>query len=259
MTTDCLRILANALLAVKEKQLVYDRPMQNRIAERRDALGLSQRELAKRANTSGQQIGMLERGERGLDTEWLRRLAIALECSPVDLLPADMAQHVPPPQLPAPPAEPEKTAFIEEVDVRSGAGGGGVDSLELTRTDEWGNHIATDDVRGEWGIPLDYVRYELRVAPKRTRIVEVIGDSMSPTLESGDRVMVNLADVAPSPGGVFVLWDGLGVVVKRLEYIPGSDPIAVKIISDNPAHTTYERTIEEIRIIGRAVWYGRRM
>lgn len=258
MTTYCLRILANVLLAVKEKQLVYDRHMQNRIAERRDALGLSQRELAKRANTSGQQIGMLERGDRGLDTEWLRRLSIALECSPVDLLPVDMAQHAPPP-TPTRSAEPEKISFIDEVDVRSGAGGGGVDSLELTRTDEWGNQIAADAVRGDWGIPTDYVRYELRVAPKQTRIIEVIGDSMSPTLASGDRVMVNLADVVPSPGGVFVLWDGLGVVVKRLEYIPGSDPIAVKIISDNPAHTTYERTIEEIRIIGRAVWYGRRM
>lgn len=61
--------------------------MKNRIEEWRTRRRLSQRALAKLAGTSGQQIGMLERGERGLDVEWLKRLSKPLECDPADLLP----------------------------------------------------------------------------------------------------------------------------------------------------------------------------
>jgi hypothetical protein len=55
------------------------------------------------------------------------------------------------------------------------------------------------------------------------------------------------------------LWDGLGIVVKRLDYIPGSDPATVEIISDNTLHKRYERTVEEAHIIGRVVWFARKL
>jgi phage repressor protein C with HTH and peptisase S24 domain len=61
--------------------------MRNRIAERRRQLGLTKAEVARRLGTSKQHYGRLESGETGLDAEWLRRLAKALTCRPVDLLP----------------------------------------------------------------------------------------------------------------------------------------------------------------------------
>lgn len=61
----------------------------------------------------------------------------------------------------------------------------------------------------------------------------------------------------PNPPGVFVLDDGMGLVAKRLEHIPNSDPPAVRVISDNKLYPEYERTAEEIRIIGRIRWFAR--
>jgi hypothetical protein len=61
----------------------------------------------------------------------------------------------------------------------------------------------------------------------------------------------------PTPPGIFVLDDGMGLVAKRLEHIPNSDPPAVRVISDNKLYPEYERTAEEIRIIGRIRWFAR--
>ena len=48
--------------------------------------GLTQDGLGKRVGTGRSQIVKLERGERRLTVEWMRRLAQALECHPADLL-----------------------------------------------------------------------------------------------------------------------------------------------------------------------------
>jgi hypothetical protein len=46
--------------------------------------------------------------------------------------------------------------------------------------------------------------------------------------------LVDLGRRSPTPPGIFVLDDGMGLVAKRLEHIPSSDPPRVRIISDNP-------------------------
>ncbi len=53
--------------------------------------------------------------------------------------------------------------------------------------------------------------------------------------------------------------DGMGLVAKRLEHVPNSDPPAVRIISDNPLYRPYECTAGEINIIGRIRWFAREM
>lgn len=60
--------------------------MANRIKEWRLKRGLSMQALAERAGTSRQQIHKLERGERRLTEDWMRRIAAIVDCSPADLL-----------------------------------------------------------------------------------------------------------------------------------------------------------------------------
>lgn len=144
---------------------------------------------------------------------------------------------------------------IEEIDVRGGMGGGGEALLEVDHR----NGYSRDAASGEWSIPSAYLQGELRVNASRVKIIPVVGDSMSPTLESGDRVMVNTTDRRPSPPGVFAIWDGFGVVVKRLEVIPNSDPPTIRLLSDNSRHSAYERTADEVNILGRVVWVARRL
>lgn len=64
---------------------VIDAP--NRIRELRIAAGLSQQALGDRIGVSKVTISELERGLMKLDTEYMRRLADALDVLPADLLP----------------------------------------------------------------------------------------------------------------------------------------------------------------------------
>lgn len=59
--------------------------------------------------------------------------------------------------------------------------------------------------------------------------------------------------------GILVLDDGMGLVAKRLEHLSNSDPPAVRFISDNHFYAPYERSAEEIRIIGRIRLFAREM
>ena len=102
-----------------------------------------------------------------------------------------------------------------------------------------------------------WIKEKLKASPSQLRIMHVEGDSMAPTLLSGDTVLVDMARRTPNPPGIFVLDDGMGLVAKRLEHIPNSDPPAVRVISDNPVYSPYERSAEEIHIIGRIRWFAR--
>ena len=110
-----------------------------------------------------------------------------------------------------------------------------------------------------WIFSRQYLADELRLPVSELVVLEVIGDSMEPTLHSGDRVLVNMADTRVSQPGIFVLWDGDGTVVKRLELIPSTKPQKLKRISDNPLHSTYEVLLESTKVVGRVVWIARRM
>ena len=104
-----------------------------------------------------------------------------------------------------------------------------------------------------------WIRDRLRAAPSMLRVMAVHGDSMTPTLNDGDVILVDMNQRSPIPPGIFVLHDGMGLVAKRLEHVPMSDPPRVRIISDNSRYTPYEGTADEVNIVGRVRWYGREM
>jgi phage repressor protein C with HTH and peptisase S24 domain len=104
-----------------------------------------------------------------------------------------------------------------------------------------------------------WIRDRLKAAPSMLRVMAVQGDSMMPTLNEGDVILVDMTQRSPIPPGIFVLHDGMGLVAKRLEHVPMSDPPRVRIISDNGRYTPYDCTADEINIIGRVRWYGREL
>ncbi len=141
-------------------------------------------------------------------------------------------------------AETTSTVRIPEYEFRAGMGGGGVVSNERER-----DFLA---------LPRSYLE-QMQLVSADLITIEVQGDSMSPTLESGDRIMVNRKDKNPASGGVFAIHDSDVLVVKRVERIPATSPVRLKLISDNPIHGTYEVPAEETNILGRVVWYGRKL
>ncbi len=133
------------------------------------------------------------------------------------------------------------TIQIRELDVRAYAGDGAAHLEDVP------------DIRREWQLPRDMIKGHTSAPQDKLRIITVFGDSMEPTLQPGARVLIDTDDRTPSPPGMFVCWDGLGLVIKRVELIAHSDPLTVRLTSDNPHYTAYERTIDEAHISGRVI------
>jgi transcriptional regulator with XRE-family HTH domain len=139
------------------------------------------------------------------------------------------------------PLGDETMLRIEELDVRAGAGAGA-------------NLVGGKErIVAEWQVPTGIVRGYSTAPSHELRIITVMGDSMEPALLPGQRVLVDTGDKKPSPPGIFVVWDGLGLVVKRVQVIPHSEPPRVRITSDNAKYDPYERTLEEAYIQGRVI------
>lgn len=95
--------------------------------------------------------------------------------------------------------------------------------------------------------------------PRNLSIVRVEGDSMSPTLNSGDDILVDLGDAGERlRDGIYVLRADEVVVVKRIAIHPVARRVTVQ--SDNPAYPDWpDCGIDEINCVGRVIWAGRRV
>lgn len=162
----------------------------------------------------------------------------------------DAAVSVPVPKpapAPFPVAEESRAGVIAVPEVRVSASAGG------------GTQLEQEPGGTDWYFDAGWLRYELRAAPRDLRVISIDGDSMEPVLYSGDKVMVDLSRKAPSPPGIFVLHDGIGLIAKQLELIPNSDPARLIIRSESPRYQNYERTLDEVMIVGRVIWFARRL
>ena len=137
-------------------------------------------------------------------------------------------------------------SHVPELDVRASAGHGAF-------------HEGDEEIKAVWMFPDAVIRHELRARSANLRIITIDGDSMEPLLASGDRVLVDTSQRVPAPPGIFVIWDGLGIVAKRIEHIPTVEPSRIVIKSVNPLYGDYERPTEEVNIIGRVIWAGKKL
>jgi len=147
-----------------------------------------------------------------------------------------------------------ETVSINELDVHVAAGEGFADDA--------GGLMARHEEAAVTGVhtyPANSFREAYGIQPGRVRIIPVRGTSMEPELWSGQRVMVDIEDQIPSPPGIFVVWDGLGLVLKYVEVVANSEPVRVRISSAHQAFKPYERNLEEAYINGRVIGVWKRM
>lgn len=90
-------------------------------------------------------------------------------------------------------------------------------------------------------------------------LIRVDGTSMLPTLSPGDDILVDLGD-GPDRlrDGIYVLRIGDELIVKRLALFPQGRRFTIKSDNDQfPAWT--DCTIDEVTVVGRVLWAGRRL
>lgn len=107
-------------------------------------------------------------------------------------------------------------------------------------------------------IPRALIEDVLRGKPENFLLINVRGDSMEPDFHHGDQLLVDCRDRSPAQPGPFALWDGEWgeYVVKNVERSSSGE---VRIFSSNKKYSSAIVETEQTRIIGRPVWFGRRL
>ena len=100
------------------------------------------------------------------------------------------------------------------------------------------------------------IRHDAAAGPGNLRVLRARGDSMEPLISDGDRLLVDVARRNPGTGEMAVLWDGSGLVVKRVEVLPHAEPAVPPL--GQPRLRALQLPAEEAHIVGKAVWTVRK-
>ena len=156
------------------------------------------------------------------------------------------------PDLAPAPSDFPKDA-IKELAPRGGMGTGEIALTAFAREVDGVSEV--DALRPDyWRFPQRFLNETLRRPASVLLVVECEGDSMSPTLLPGERVWCDTSHRIPSPDGIYALRDRFdNIVVKRLQLDESGDEPRLLVHSDNPAHTTVSRRLDEVSIVGKVV------
>lgn len=255
--------------------------MVNRIETLRKRMGLTMADLAEAVGTDASTINKLEKGKTRLTSDWLTRLARALEVSIEEILvdkndgfikykgmAAFEGMETRDPIRSFDPDDEEHVAGegagytldtwrpsvpggVPEIDMKLGAGSG-ILSGELLNVPLGDGAISAHPIIAEWVFPETFLRNDLKVGARSIIIEEIVGDSMTPTYMPGDKVIVDLSQNTLASDTVYAISDGQSEPqIKRLQRVPFSNPAQVIIISDNPNLERFTVPLADVRIIGR--------
>ncbi len=120
-----------------------------------------------------------------------------------------------------------------------------------------GQEVITEDVSDYFAFNKKWLSSQLRVSGDNLALVCVSGDSMLPTLNNGDDVLVDMSQKMVHKEGVYLLHTPQGLVTKRLKQ--HADGL-LNVISDNSDFESwdiYPKDLEHNTIIGKVVWCAR--
>ena len=89
-----------------------------------------------------------------------------------------------------------------------------------------------------------------KLVNKNLDAINVIGDSMEPTLKDGNIIFVDRNDKNIINGGIFVISTNAGIFVKRINLKSTGE---IELISDNNIYPKETINVNEINIIGKVV------
>ena len=112
---------------------------------------------------------------------------------------------------------------------------------------------------GQFGFDEVWLRKLTPSKASSLSIIHVHGDSMEPTLNDSDEVMVDLGDgQSRLRDGIYVLRMDDALSVKRIAIEPQGRRISV--VSDNAAYPSWQGLERRaINIVGRVLWFGRKL
>jgi len=134
-------------------------------------------------------------------------------------------------------AESGEYVYLPPNSVRT-AGGRGVQSRQIV------DYVA---FKTEW------LRRRVGIDPKSLMLIEAVSDSMAPTIDEGDLLLVDLRDPRFRHDGVYVLRASGDLPIKRIQRRPDGKLI---IRNDNAAYEPTVVAADSVNVVGHVIWIG---
>lgn len=135
-------------------------------------------------------------------------------------------------------AESGEFVYLPRNSVRTGGGRGSVQSLQIV------DYLA---FKTEW------LRRRIGIDPKSLMMIEAVSDSMAPTIDEGDLLVVDLRDPRFRHDGVYVLRASGDLPIKRIQRRPDGKLI---IRNDNAAYEPTVVAADSVNVVGHVIWIG---
>jgi len=114
--------------------------------------------------------------------------------------------------------------------------------------------LRSDQVVDSIAFRAEWVKRRLSTESRDLLLIEVVGDSMAPTVEDADLVFADLAEPRFRQDGIYLLRHDSGLSVKRIQRRPDGKLL---IRSDNPKYEAM--VVSTVNVIGRVIWTGGRV
>ena len=221
-----------------------------RLRETRKLRGLTQLQLAHRTGIARHLISMVEHNKSGLSPANLSAAAQALRIS-VDYLFGLTDDPTPAAQLAS------RVRALEDDSARAGAldEGDFVGVWEVATAAGGGAEVDRERVIGRIKFRRPWLTSH-GLAASDCRIIQVLGESMEPTLVDGCSILVNHASRRRRGGGIYVVQTSDGLIVKRAgKEADGS----WQLVSDNPDKRAWPTLPwpDDAAVLGEVRWTAR--
>lgn len=135
--------------------------------------------------------------------------------------------------------------LVPRYDVLASAGGGA--------------DVHSEQVVDHLAFKTAWLKTDMGLAPNHLTLISAVGDSMEPTIREGDLLLIDHTQDQVTEDAIYVLrHDGL-LIAKRLQKaLDGT----IYIRSDNTIYkelTVSKDNLADLRIVGRVVWFGRKI
>ncbi len=201
----------------------------------------NKKKFAQATNKSASHIYKICRGASRPSMSYLQYLYDEFKVDLNWLLTGDQNENT----QPAGAKPDQELVFAPMFDVQASAG--------------FGSEVSHEDINDYFAFNKSWLSSQLNVSSEQLAFVSISGDSMLPTLNAGDNVLVDMSQTLVNREGVFLLQTEQGLMAKRLK-TQGQGEISV--ISDNtqyPSWVINADNEEHNRVVGKVVWCARQL
>jgi phage repressor protein C with HTH and peptisase S24 domain len=204
----------------------------------------SRTRLVAIANAAGVSAGWLATGEGFMRPEDVQEQPSRPACKEVERIEppqpctVDAAGRISIPRWQNP--DPEMFDYVPLAEAQLSAGGG--------------CFVLSEEIEGYYAFRKNWLS-RVASSAKNLVLMRVQGDSMHPTIQDGDTVMIDTGRVSIKEGLLYALRFNSTIMVKRIAFRPGG---RILIISDNrQEYDPFEAEVKDLHLIGQIIFFCR--